>query len=634
MDTVAISRELIGHMGGEKNIIRAEACMTRLRVSVRDIEKVDIDAIKNVEGVMGVVNAETVQVVFGPGTVNKVLQSFRGLLESDSGKTKEKKQPVQAFLKHIANIFVPLLAGIIAAGMINGITNAINVANGDAWSGLWWYESIRTIGWAVFTYLPIFVGYNAAKEFGGTPILGGLAGAVCVANSGMPLLQLFGDEPIVLPMTNEPFNPASGGIVAAVIAGALFAFLEKKIRKRMPGVIDTFISPLLVVVIGVFALVVVIQPLSAVLSKGLYIALDFIYSHLGAPGGFLLAALFLPLVSVGLHQALTPIHVMLSDPAGITGGINHLLPILMMAGGGQVGAGLAIYLKTKNKKLKKIIRDGIPVGMLGVAEPLMYGVTLPLGRSFVTSCIGAGVGGAVASLFHLGAVSQGVSGFFGALIIEPGQEVWFIISMLCAYAGGFVATWFFGIDEKRIAEVYGDESGEADSIEMEADASGEEKALPAGEQNADIFEIGSPVNGTIIPIREVDDPVFSEEVTGPGVAVIPEDGRFYAPCDGELAMLFPTGHAYGIAGPDGVELFVHIGIDTVKLDGQFFTLHAEQGDEVKKGDLIVEVDLEGVKNAGYETVTPVVVSGTGVYSDIEKLQGEVRRGEAVMRLNQ
>ncbi len=494
MNWNAICKQLLKLLGGKDNVTSREACMTRLRVGVKDLSKVDGDAIKKVEGVMGVVESDTIQIVFGPGKVNEALAAFSAILESvddddaadeneaanaaeaqdksaadrpsvsvnDLASENKKAQkakhdkPLQRFLKRIANIFVPLLPGIIACGLINGITNVIGVSTGGALSGVWWYETIRTMGWALFTYLPIFVGYSSAKEFGGSPVLGGIAGAICIASPSMPLLATYGDGQIILPITNQPYNPASGGIIAALIAGALFAILEKKIRKIMPNMIDTFISPLLVLIIGAFALIVVIQPISSILTNAIYTVLDFVYGKMGFVGGYILSAGFLPLVAVGLHQALTPIHVMLNDPAGPTAGINYLLPMLMMAGGGQVGSGLALYFKTKNKKLKGYIRDSIPVGILGVGEPLMYAVTLPLGKSFVTACLGAGFGGIAAALFHIGTVSQGVSGLFGLLIVEPGKQIQYAISMLIAYAGGFILTWFFGVDEKRINEVYGE----------------------------------------------------------------------------------------------------------------------------------------------------------------------------------
>ncbi|QOY60727.1 PTS transporter subunit EIIC [Thermophilibacter immobilis] len=471
-----LSEQLLVLLGGRENITANAACMTRLRVGVVDMSRVNVDAIKELDGVMGVVIDETMQIVLGPGKVNKVLEEFsqltgipKGMSDEDASsaaaenkaaqKAKYSQKPVQAFLKKIANIFVALLPGIIAAGLINGICNVINVTSGNAFAGVWWYQGIRSMGWALFAYLPILVGYNAAREFGGSASLGGIAGMMCIANAAMPLLAAGAADPekaILLPLTNAVYNPAAGGMIAALIAGAFFAFIEKKIRKVMPNILDTFITPLLVLIVGSFAMILVIQPVGAWLTQGIFFVLQFVYDKMGVIGGYILSAGFLPLVSVGLHQALTPIHALLNDPTGPTQGVNYLLPILMMAGGGQVGAGFALYSKSKNKKLKKFVAESIPVGILGVGEPMMYAVTLPLVRPFVTACLGAGFGGILASLFHIGTVSQGVSGLFGLLIVVPGQQLTYVIAMLVAYLGGFVLTWFFGVDEKRINEFYGE----------------------------------------------------------------------------------------------------------------------------------------------------------------------------------
>ncbi len=322
--------------------------------------------------------------------------------------------------------------------------------------GYWWYQCIRTMGWALFTYLPILVGYTSAKEFGGSGVLGAIAGAMSVSNSSMPLLALVDGEAITLPFTESVFNPASGGLLAAMFAGIFFALLEKKLRSIIPNMVDTFMTPLITLIFGGIVSLLVIQPLGAGLTNIIFTILDFIYTKMGVLGGAVLSIGFLPLVSVGLHQALTPIHIMLNDPDGVSNGINYLLPILMMAGGGQVGAGLALYVKIRNQKLKRMIRDSISVGILGVAEPMMYAVTLPLGRPFLTACIGSGFGGALASIFHLGAVSQGVSGVFGVLIVQPGQQIQYLLAMLAAYIGGFVCTYFFGVDEERIDRIYGE----------------------------------------------------------------------------------------------------------------------------------------------------------------------------------
>lgn len=483
MDAGAVSQQLLVELGGRENITSNEACMTRLRVGVRDMSLVNLDNIRRIEGVMAVVEAETLQIVFGPGTVNQVLEAFSGLTgiakgadatpSAERGTEQDAEQGAvsaarrnksrqrashagvaQRLLKRIANIFVPMLPGIVAAGLINGVTNVLNVTFSGTLSGQWWYECIRTMGWALFAYLPIFTGYNAAREFGGSPILGGIAGAICVANASMPLLAEVGDSQVLLPFTNAAYNPGTGGLVAALLAGALFACLERKLRKLIPSLMDTFVTPLLVLVVGGLLVVAALQPIGDLLTEGVYTAMKVVYEQMGVLGGYLLAAGFLPLVSVGLHQALTPIHAMLNDPAGPTDGINYLLPVLMMAGGGQLGAGVALFLKSKNERLRGYVRDSIPVGILGVGEPLMYAVTLPLGKPFVTACLGAGVGGAVATAFHLGTVSQGVSGLFGLLIVQPGQQVQYLIAMLAACAGGFVLTWFFGVDNEHIDDVY------------------------------------------------------------------------------------------------------------------------------------------------------------------------------------
>lgn len=473
MNDLKLAQEILSLLGEKENVLGNAACMTRLRVGVKDLNKVKLEKLKALDGVMGVVESDTIQIVLGPGKVNRVLGEFSkmtgiapGSVQDDDlqniahiNKQVQKQKhdkPLQKFLKKIANIFVPLLPGIIAAGLINGLTNVINVWSGGALSGIWWYETIRTMGWALFAYLPLLVGSNAAKEFGGSAVLGAIAGAMFITNTSMPLLALFNEEAVLLPFTNATFNPAAGGLIAALIAGVFFATLEKKIRKVMPDILDTFFTPLLTVIIGGLVAILVLQPIGDILTFGLFYGLNFVYESLGVAGGFLLSAGFLPLVAVGLHQALTPIHAMLNDPSGATQGVNYLLPILMMAGGGQVGAGLALYMKTKNKKLKRLIRDALPVGVLGVGEPLMYAVTLPLGKSFMTACLGSGFGGVLAVLFNLGAISQGVSGVFGLLIIEPGGQLHFVIAMLAAYAGGFFLTYVFGVDEKRINDVYGE----------------------------------------------------------------------------------------------------------------------------------------------------------------------------------
>lgn len=468
MSTQNLAKQIIDLVGGENNIRGVASCMTRLRLNLKDFSQANVSELKKVSGVLGVVEADTLQVILGPGKVTKVAQEVASvagvnvtevdtieaadLADQNKANVKASHQgPVQRFLGRIANIFVPLIPGIIAAGFLNGLTGLINFQTQGAYATEWWFQLLRAIGTGLFAILPILVGMNASKEFGGTPVLGAIAGLLA---TGAGTATTLGAEGVLMPITNAPYNAAAGGMIAALIAGIFFALIEKNIRKWMPDVLTTFFTPLLTVILGGVLMVLIFQPLGAFLTKAIFDGLFFFYDKMGVIGAYLLSALFLPLVSVGLHQALTPIHQLLNDPAGATQGINYLLPILMMAGGGQVGAGFALYLKSRNKRLKQLTRDSLPVGILGIGEPMMYAVTLPLGKPFITACLGAGFGGVVARLFELGAVSQGVSGLFGALIVQPGNQIQYFIAMFVAYVAGFVLTWFFGVDEKRATEVY------------------------------------------------------------------------------------------------------------------------------------------------------------------------------------
>lgn len=483
-DYPARAAQLLEAVGGRENVIANMACSTRLRLRLADMGATDVKALKSVEGVLGVVTGgEGLEVVLGPGVASRTLEAFVELTGIPAGEMRGATTAsgldghhglAQRFLKRIANVFVPLLPGLIAAGLINGITNIVNVSTGGSLANEWWYACIATMGWALFFYLPVLVGMNACREFGGSGVLGAMAGALSIPAVAMPLLRKAtdGSAAVMLPIgiptasynadTNvlsvnllTSYNPAVGGLLGALICGAFFALVERTLRRAMPDFLDTFLTPLLTVALGSLVAVLVLQPIGGFLTQGLYLVLDFVYSKLGALGGFLLSAAMLPLVSVGMHQAFTPIHAMLNDPDGPTNGINYLLPILMMAGGGQVGAGIALYLKTANERARRYVAQSIPVAILGVGEPLMYAVTLPLGKPFVTACLGAGVGGACAALFRLGAISQGVSGIFGLLILVPGSQPLYLAALGMACASGFALTWLFGVDEARIDEVFG-----------------------------------------------------------------------------------------------------------------------------------------------------------------------------------
>lgn len=471
-----IALEVLELSGGKDNIQANATCMTRLHLKFTDKSKVNVDEIRKMEDVLGIVDGDTLQIVFGPGKVTNIGNEFSKLtgiplgseaaeinLEeiAKANKAKQKAKhdkPLQRFFKHFANIFLPLLPGIAGAGLINGVTKAINVSNNDALVGEWWYALIMTIGWALFFFLPIFVGMNAAKEFKGTSVLGGIGGALSISVPAMPLLAKIGEDgaSILLPITDSPYNPAAGGILAAVLTGIAFAYIERFVRKFVPEILDMFLTPLITLLIGGFLSLLILQPVGAFITDALFYAADFIFTKLGMVGGFILAAVQLPLVSVGLHRAFTPIHTLMNNPEGPTAGVNYLLPILMVAGGGQVGSALALYVRTKNLRLKKAILASTPAGILGVGEPLMYAVTLPLFKPFLMACIGSGFGGAVIVLLNVGAVSQGVSGILAPLIMNPGSQFTYLIGLLVAYIGGFTLTYFFGYDDESVVEIFGE----------------------------------------------------------------------------------------------------------------------------------------------------------------------------------
>jgi PTS system sucrose-specific IIC component len=451
-----LAKEIVEQLGGTENIADLASCMTRLRVKPIDYEKVNLNGLKNVDGVMGVVEAETLQIILGPGIVTKVANEvsdltgqnirniddennnpFEGLAAKTKAELKEKNAtPFKLFLRRIASIFIPLIPAIVASGLIAGITNVIVRSGADPESIL--IQILNFIGWGLFNYLGVFVGINTAKEFGGSPALGGAAG-ILIINPGLANITLFGEELV----------PGRGGLIGVMLAAAFIAFLEKRIRKFVPSAVDIIVTPTLALLITGIVTLIVLQPIggfiSDLITKGLLGLIDMG----GIIAGLILAGTFLPLVVTGLHQGLTPVHMELIN----TIGDDPLLPILAMGGAGQVGAAFAIYFKTKNERLKKVIKGGLPVGILGIGEPLIFGVTLPLGRPFLTACLGAAVGGAFQAFFKIATIAIGVSGIPLAFLVHTDQIILYLLGLLVAYFFGFIFTWIFGFKEEMAKNI-------------------------------------------------------------------------------------------------------------------------------------------------------------------------------------
>ncbi|MBH8600161.1 PTS transporter subunit EIIC [Thermoactinomyces sp. CICC 23799] len=444
-DNSVLAQKILQHLGGASNIASYTHCMTRLRVKPKNESLVNKEALKEIEGVIGVVEEETLQIILGPGKVAKVYEEFKILMKNagewdlnEQAKQKREeikeknKTPFKLFLRRIANIFIPLIPALVASGLITGITKSVMQAGWIAETSM--IATVLTVmGSGLFSFLGILVGLNAAKEFGGSPALGALAG-ILVINPEIANITLFGEELV----------PGRGGLIGVMFAAIFIAFLEQRIRRIVPQALDIIVTPTMALLITGIITYVVFMPIGGLISDGITKGLLAILDTGGVIAGFVLGATFLPLVVTGLHQGLTPVHLELIQSIGN----DPLLPILAMGGAGQVGAAFAIYVKTKKKRLKRAIGGALPAGLLGIGEPLIFGVTLPLGRPFLTACLGAGVGGAFQAVFKVATIAIGVSGLPLTFLVLPGQILLYLSGLVLSYAAGFLFTYWFGFRDE------------------------------------------------------------------------------------------------------------------------------------------------------------------------------------------
>jgi PTS system sucrose-specific IIC component len=452
ISTDELAKQILNTVGGTgnvlySNVIQATNCMTRLRLLLIEKNEFMIEALKKIDGVLGVnEDGDEVQVILGVGkatnvtnAVNKILEAINtvkvnnikiGDAKAVHDKIRAKNAtPVKLFFKKISSIFTPLIPGFIACGLITGCVGLALKISPDLESAQI-IQLLAIAGNAVFWGMNLFVGINAAKIFGGTPILGGVLAALMTH-----------PELANITVLEHTFVPGRGGVISVIIVAGFGAWLESKLHKIIPEMFDLFLTPLITVLIAGTAAIFLLQPLGGALSDAIGTAATTAIQSGGAFVGFILAGVWLPLVMLGIHQAMTPIHVDLISQFGVT----ILLPILAMAGAGQVGASIAVYFKTKNKFLKKTIASALPVGMMGVGEPLIYGVTFPLFKPFIGACIGGAFGGAIQATFTVGAATLGISGL--PLAATTNNIPIYFLGLITAYVVGFIATWFLGFDD-------------------------------------------------------------------------------------------------------------------------------------------------------------------------------------------
>lgn len=473
VDNKQLIDKIVDLVGGIENINSVNNCMTRLRLKIANEKLVEHEKLKQTDGVMGVVDSDTLQVVVGPGKAKKL----RDILVEDFGvssdsiaqqnnwkdnkediKNKQKKGKLKQGLELIANIFIPMIPAIIAAGIFQGFGTLLSqliesgVIAGTTWEVI--QITFTLIGNSFLGYFAIFTGVNAAKQFGATEALGGMIGAVSIAEPLITLSQTVGlydaEEPL-----NSILTTGKGGIIGVIFGVFILAKIEKFVRSKVPDVLDLIVTPTVTLLVTVSLMAFVIMPISGVLSDWLVAGLGYFIGSdntvISILSGYVLSAVFLPMVLLGLHHGLIPIYAIQLE---VLGGVS-LFPVLAMAGAGQVGAAIAIYFIAKkegNKRLTQVIAGALPAGILGIGEPLIYGVTLPLGKPFITAGLGAGFGGAYVMMMHVMANAWGPSGLIAIPLMTPDTMIHYVIGIFISYIGGYILTYLF-LDRQSVQNV-------------------------------------------------------------------------------------------------------------------------------------------------------------------------------------
>ena len=601
------AEEIFATLGGKDNIISAAHCATRLRLVIADNSKVDVKTLENVQGVQGVFNSSgQLQIIIGTGTVNKVYDEFIAI----SGVTGGSKEDVKAtaasqmpwwkqLIKTLGDVFVPILPAIVAAGLMMGLVEALGKAI-PSFASTDWYAFLDMASNTSFAFLPVLVAVSAAHVFGGNIFLGAVIGLMMVhpaltngwnAANGYNVWYLFGKGINIFGYTLGQVNQLGyqGHVIPVVIAVWVMSKIEIKLHKVVPEMIDLFVTPLTTVIVTALATFMVIGPIFATLESWVLSAATVLVAN--PFGALAMGALYPITVVMGLHHMYNTIELgMLS-----TGALNTWMPIASAANFAQFGACLAVGLKTKNAKRKTVAIPSALSASLGITEPAIFGVNLRLMKPFVFAAVGGAVGALVGAIFHIGATANGVTGIPGFLIAS--NPLTYTILLLVAGGTSFVLTFLFWKEDDG-------EEPETTTISTPAPVTPQAAPIITTEKGT----VLSPVKGKVIPASEIPDPVFAGEAMGQSVGIVPTEGTVYAPFDGTVMMLFPTKHAIGLQSKDGLEVLIHVGVDTVQMNGEGFEVYVEEGQEIKQGDKLIKMDLEKVKQAGHSTQTLMIVN--------------------------
>ena len=645
MDYRKTAQDILDHVGGSKNIASAAHCATRLRLVIADNKKVSKEALENVDGVKGVFEASgQLQIILGTGTVNKVFAEFidiAGITASSKAEAKEAAAEKQNWfmraIKLLGDIFVPIIPAIVASGFLMGIMNSLDFMNSNGFLHINTHSSIyvfaNLFSNIAYTFLQILIAFSAAKAFGANQYLGAVIGmimihpslqnAYTVATEGVQQTQS-----VFFGLFKIDMVGYQGHVIPVIIAVWILAVIEKKLHKIVPEVLDLFVTPLVSVFVTGYLTLSIVGPIFVWAENAILGAIQWMLTLPLGIGSLIMGGLYAPTVVTGIHQMYTAIDIGQLAKYGVT----YWLPLASAANVAQGAAALAVGIKSKDKKIKSLALPSSLSAFMGITEPAIFGVNLRFFKPFIAGCIGGGCGALYASLVHLGAKGTGVTGIFGILLCLN-QPLQYLIEMVIAVGVAFMISFLIYKDaEPKAATADAAETPAVENMETTDAVATDDTAADTTAATTE-ETLTSPVNGTQIPLAEVADETFASEMLGATVAVEPANGKIVAPCDGEVSNIFETGHAVCITTEAGGELLIHIGIDTVKMDGKGFTKKVSDGDKVHAGDILVEADLEEIKNAGYQTTTMMILTNTDEFGNVTKAEpAEVKTTSKVMTL--
>ena len=641
MDYRKTAQEIYDHIGKKENIISAAHCATRLRLVIADNAKADKDYVENIDGVKGVFFAQgQMQIILGTGVVNKVYDEFikiAGVSESSKEELKKvaasKANPLQRLIKTLGDIFVPIIPAIVASGFLMGIMEALNFMVNNNFININTSGSIYVFAQlfsnTAYTFLPILIAYSAAKVFGANPYLGAVIGMIMihpnlqnawtVATEGVQATQKVWFGLYSIDMVGY-----QGHVIPVIIAVWVLAQIEKRLHKVVPAMFDLFVTPLVSVFVTGYLTLSIIGPIFVTVENGVLDGVQWLIALPFGIGSFIMGAFYAPTVVAGVHHMYTIIDLGQLAKFGVT----YWLPLASAANVAQGGAAFAVGLKTKNQKIKSM---AVPSGLsacMGITEPAIFGVNIRFGKPFIMGCLGGACGALFASVTGLGATGTGVTGIFG-LLLCLNNPITYILMFAISFGVAFVLTWLFGYkDEVQPA---------AETTQQKAPAKEAIDETITTTDNTDkkteIQTLYSPLNGQAISLAEVKDETFAGEVLGKGMAVIPSEGVVKAPCDAEVSMVFDTKHAIGLTTESGIELLIHVGLNTVELEGKYYTVHVNDGDKVKKGQTLITFEMDKIKDAGYDVTTPMIVTNTDDFEEVTFLNvGTVNTDSRVLEV--